>query len=390
MTDTKTTLAIAAADIQAAAAALDIERAEAAALLDNATRQVVALTAKVAALKEQLAALDPWTAIDNTGQTVVNALVQARLDAGDNMPAGRYLIDPTAPLLFTRDTDGATNPDGTPATFLIALPSATARDCVAKVMGVGTLVRNLHVVGDRMAKAYTAGSTNEWGYGVQVLEGASIENVYAELCTGDGFGILGRGVTVTNCHADRNRRQGLSGFDCDGLRIVGGSYTNTGTVTVDGVTDLGAANGPWAGIDIEPDRKTGQPAPNANVLIQGARITGNRGAGVLGYLRAEVGGALNITVDDCEIHSNMDGVRGEAVAGLVTMLVTRNDLALHKGAAVRANSGSKITVASGANTANTIAGMTSRTPFTMVGIVTPYDLKAYGSGVIVAGQNNYR
>jgi hypothetical protein len=408
MTDSKTSLAAAEAAIQEAGSAFDAERATLVSALDQASSDLDALSAKVADqtstiadLQAQIAALqpkpvDPWAAIDKTGKIEVGALLQQRVDAGDNIPGGTYLVDPTKPVLFKKGCIGEVNPDGTPAVYLVAKPSATPRDCIYEVVGAGIVVKNIHSVGDRISGAYTPGSTNEWGYGCKVSgAGSTVENCYSSLCTGDGFGITGPNITVKNCVSDRNRRQGLSGFNCSGLKIIGGAFTNTGTVTVDGKTDPGAPNGPWAGIDIEPD-KLASGVPNVDVSITGARIAGNKGSGVLGYLRPEVGGNLTMSVTDCLIDGNADGVRGEAVIGgvpgKVSMTVNRNALSRHKGAAVRANDGTTINVGS-ANLAdaNTIIGATGPTTrsFTKAGIVTPYDLRAYGTGVINAGLNHY-
>lgn len=344
---------------------------------------------------------DPWDAIDKTGKTLVGDAFQKLLDAGHTtIPGGTYLVDPTKTILFYKNSTGALNPDGTPAVYLVAKTSPTPRDAIYDVKGAGIKVSGIHAVGDRMNPgAYThpgVTSTDEWGYGAKVSgAGSTLENCYSSLCTGDGFGIVAPNVVILRCVANRNRRQGLSGFNCPGLKIVGGEFSETGTVTVDGITDPGAPNGPWAGIDIEPD-KLASGVPNITVSITGVRLLRNKGSGVLGYLRSEVGGKLLINVRDCTFDGNVDGVRGEAVPGgvpgSVVINVMHNGFTRHRGAAVRANQGSVINAGSTSLAdANTIAGASGPTTrnITKAGIVTPYDLKAYGTGKIVAGINIY-
>jgi len=333
----------------------------------------------------------PWDAIDKTAKTDVTAAFQKNLDAGyTDVPAGNYLIDPTKIVKFYKNSTGAVDLTGRPTTFLVCKPSATSRDCVAQVAGAGIIVKNFLVVGDRMAKLYSGSGTDEWGYGWKVTgAGSTIQNCHAIRCMGDGFGITAANVRVIGCVADQNRRNGLSGFNCPGLVINGGRFSNTGKVTVDGVDDAGAQFGPWAGIDIEPD-KLATGTPNVTATIINVECSANQGSGILGYLRSEVGGSLNILIDKCKLIGNTDGVRGEAVAGKVAMKVTSSSFAGNDGAAVRANSGAVITVATSLDDANTIQGMKPRSPiFTKSGIVTAYDLKAYGTGIINAGPNHY-
>ena len=74
-------------------------------------------------------------------------------------------------------------------------------------------------------------------------------------------------VVIENCDVTNSRRNGLSIISAIGITVIGGSYRNSN----------GAPDGPWAGIDVEP---------NADCFMQGVqlvnvRTSGNSGAGVL-------------------------------------------------------------------------------------------------------------
>lgn len=110
------------------------------------------------------------------------------------------------------------------------------------------------VIGD--VETHT-GTSGEWGYGFYIAGGAqhvTIVEGKAEKCWGDGFfiGISGENtiptapehITLRNCIADSNRRQGLSITAVKHGRIVGGEYRNTGKIK---------STPPAYGIDIEPD-----------------------------------------------------------------------------------------------------------------------------------------
>ena len=126
-------------------------------------------------------------------------------------------------------------------------------------------------VGDVVAHTGTAG---EWGYGIAIGAGADrfkAQDVYAKYCWGDGFFIWERpsDVSLTNCIADNNRRQGLSIIDAIRPRVVGGAYINTGVAKY---------TGPAGGIDIEPD--PGSPRDVIDAIISGVLLAGNLGPGL--------------------------------------------------------------------------------------------------------------
>jgi len=73
-------------------------------------------------------------------------------------------------------------------------------------------------------------------------------------------------VRIENCDSYNNRRNGLSIVHAQGLVVDGGRYWNSN----------GAPNGPWAGIDIEPN--AGQVVQD--VVLLAVRTQANAGAGI--------------------------------------------------------------------------------------------------------------
>lgn len=68
-----------------------------------------------------------------------------------------------------------------------------------------------------------------------------------------------RNVRIENCDIHGCRRNALSIIDCEGCVVSGGTYAGS----------AGAPNGPWAGIDVEPDvnkRTTGVKLMNVHTL----------------------------------------------------------------------------------------------------------------------------
>ena len=135
------------------------------------------------------------------------------------------------------------------------------------------------------------GTTGEWGCGLAVWNGTNItiDGVKSRNCWGDGFlvdgnnGTTSQNVTVKNCTADNNRRQGLS--------ICGTVEDNTFSNT------LGTM--PQGGIDLEPwDAKQ----TVTEVTVSGNTFKGN-GMGVTAGGTA--GTVTGITVSGNTISSNV-------------------------------------------------------------------------------------
>ncbi|MEF3310572.1 hypothetical protein PV433_16935 [Paenibacillus sp. GYB004] len=116
-----------------------------------------------------------------------------------------------------------------------------------------TLVRPW-IVGD--VQTHT-GTTGEWGFGYYISNGSkhiTIIEGKAEKFWGDGYYIgnnssasslpIPEHITLQDCIADSNRRQGLSVTAVKQGRVVGGSYSRTGAIL---------STPPAYGIDIEPN-----------------------------------------------------------------------------------------------------------------------------------------
>lgn len=321
---------------------------------------------------------DPFALVDKTGAVDVTDAIQKALDAGLPIPAGRYLVDPVKGLTSSRDV--LMDPEA----VLVAKPNSAIRYCVLHVTGDDLSVSLGQVLGDRLKHGYVAGSTSEWCYGVQLTGNRiKLNGLNVSQCPGDGLGVSGKDIEIRNIASTQNRRQGMSVFNAPGLKVYDSEFSLTGALG----TDPAAPNGPCAGVDIEPDA-----AANVDVTFERCRFIGNRTAGVLAWLRKEVGGALNITLTDCDLIGNANGANTKALAGAVTMAVNRSRFTKNTAAAVRAEGGSTVTVGTSlVADANTIIGMAQRTATTGTGVVTRYDLQKVGvpAGVIVAGVNNY-
>ena len=145
------------------------------------------------------------------------------------------------------------------------------------------------VVGDRDDHK---GEEGEWGHGLVVLGSKNIvvDNVACNDMWGDGFyidridGDRCKDVVLKNVMADRNRRQGLSVIDVNGLQVLNSTFQRTG------------GTAPEDGIDFEPDRPTDLSKDVIeNVLVKGCNFIHNAGAGVEFALKKGIGKNIRIT-----------------------------------------------------------------------------------------------
>lgn len=221
-----------------------------------------------------------------------------------HVPRGTYLID-TGKSVVLRDNMLL---DMHAETLLRAMPNSLPRYAV--LLGVRRRdleIRGGRIEGDRVRHTYTdtgnSRRTHEWGMGIALRDcrGATIVGTHVEMCTGDGLSLSGT-VDVHDVTSLRNRRQGLSAFEGT-VRVFGGRYSHTGDI------DGNQGTAPMAGIDVEPD--SGRAV---DVVIDGAIVTDNQSAGVLAWARAGTGvGIRNMTVRNCEIARNANGIHAKAV-----------------------------------------------------------------------------
>jgi parallel beta-helix repeat protein len=112
-----------------------------------------------------------------------------------------------------------------------------------------------------------------------------------------------RSISIVNCTADHNRRQGLSIIRVDGMVVRNSTFKNS----------QGAA--PETGIDIEPnDNETVN-----NVTIAGCTLSNNAGGGFQCGVRISSKGAVisNVVIDGSTLNGNGIGATsGSAQVGI--------------------------------------------------------------------------
>lgn len=231
----------------------------------------------------------PYNAIGDGVANDTDAIQQAvNAAAGTGgtvyVPAGTYMIVSTKPTggfggIFLQSTMTLHMDTGA---VLKAFPNNSGSSAILNVSCVssvtvlgGTLVgeRDLHI-----------GSYGEWGMGIYISTGerVTIQNTVAKDCWGDGAYITyhSRDIFLSGFVADRNRRQGLSVIEVDGLSIINSTFTNT------------QGTAPEYGIDMEPN----YDQTINNVRIRSCAFTNNAGGGFLTYLStAEI--SINFITD---------------------------------------------------------------------------------------------
>lgn len=119
--------------------------------------------------------------------------------------------------------------------------------------------------------------TDEGRHGVAMIGVAdiSIDGLESSSSGGDGFyigGAVGKpsvDVTLVNCVARNNRRQGLSITNARRIEVIDSTFSQS------------AGNKPEFGVDLEPNHKTDYLD---RILLSGISTSGNRGGGVLIWL----------------------------------------------------------------------------------------------------------
>ena len=189
-------------------------------------------------------------------------------------------------------------------------------DSVLTIDGTPARLSNIKVTGDAGSKIfmhkeeYTNGESRTavrfYACDTVTVSGLTLANA-----GGDGVYVSGKtdrtsystNVTITNVVVDGAARNGLSVISVDGLTVTGCMFKNTqGTNTV-------AVNGPWAGIDLEPNSATQRLR---NIVIDNCAFLNNRDCGLLlyGYTGwyASSTEILSMTVKNCIMQSNKYGI----------------------------------------------------------------------------------
>ena len=130
-----------------------------------------------------------------------------------------------------------------------------------------------------------------------ILANTGGDGIYLGDVTGTGYC---SNVTITNTIIDGAARNGLSVISVDGLNITNCTFKYTqsqGNVAV---------NGPWAGIDLEPNNSSERLK---NIVIDNCSFLNNK----YGFLQwgmkfSGATGALNVTVNNCIMQNNEYGI----------------------------------------------------------------------------------
>ena len=181
-------------------------------------------------------------------------------------------------------------------------------DCVLKA----TSLSNIKVTGDTGAEIlmhkseYANLSAAEWRHAIAIMNCSNVTISGLTLSDTGGDGILigdttGTGycsdVTITDIIVDGAARNGMSVNSVDGLTVTDCTFQNTQPQGNAG------ANGPWFGIDFEPDYP-GQRLKD--IVIDNCAFSNNDQAGFVIYALLVDGSTeiLNMTVTNCTMDEN--------------------------------------------------------------------------------------
>ncbi|GEM_PF-655530 len=190
-----------------------------------------------------------------------------------------------------------------PNTILKANTGYTPYNCLLNIVAVNNVViYGNHASIQLLKSEYTIGESR---HGVLIFNSTNVTiyDLHSDDSGGDGFYIGGNtvstnlkgyseNITLMNCYADNNRRQGLSITSGRNVNVIGGKYANT----------IGTA--PAFGIDVETNDNTGY-LDNINLI--NVITEGNDGGGIA-IVPWHLTKPVSITVKNC--FSNLDGKDG--------------------------------------------------------------------------------
>jgi len=239
------------------------------------------------------------------GDGVANdtAAIQAVIDKIEGtggtvfIPDGTYMIDALTSLrikskMTLRLSGGA---------ILKAIPNKEVKYHIILIAGVS----NVNIIGGTVQgdRATHTGTSGEWGMGIRICNSMNvlIDGVTAKDCWGDGFEIdrgisnnilndvMPVNITLVNCIADNNRRQGLSIISANGVIIQNCTFKNTNGAD------------PQAGIDLEPNCAT--DIIN-NVQILNCQIFNNARSGITTNGKLGRDAIKNVTISGNNVYNN--------------------------------------------------------------------------------------
>ncbi|MBN2610917.1 MAG: right-handed parallel beta-helix repeat-containing protein [Bacteroidales bacterium] len=148
----------------------------------------------------------------------------------------------------------------------------------------------------------------QWRHGISVLSSDSIEILGVNISSTGGDGIYvgsnrdtviySSNVVIRNVVTDKCARNGISIIACRNLLIEDCEFLNTGR----GNRPNNASNGPWAGIDLEPNFEY---ELLDNIVINNCILKLNRGAGILYAYGASIN---DILISNNQIIDNKVGI----------------------------------------------------------------------------------
>lgn len=171
----------------------------------------------------------------------------------------------------------------------------------------------------------------EWRHCINIAGGTNVvvENLTCEKGGGDGINIsdlylienvisgANENILIENVICDGNARNGISIISGNNIIVNSCTLSNTGQFNPSGL----ASSGPWAGIDIEPERRKNV----TNVSITNCKFNRNRNIGLcIAYAKLvdrEEGAVLN--VNNCTFSQNQFGIRAtgrnEVLKGVINI-----------------------------------------------------------------------
>jgi len=221
------------------------------------------------------------------------------------VPAGTYLIDPTASSSGGNhglSPGGNTTLQLSQGAVLKAIGTSAGTYAVVQVHGVSdvNIVGGGTIEGERAAHTGTGG---EWGMAIDIgnARRVAIDHVTVREAWGDGIYIgnaASSQITICRVTADHNRRQGMSITNASGVSVTASVFANT------------AGTAPENGIDIEPN--AGEAVHD--VAIQNCTFANNAGGAFQTGVPVALGGSA--TVDGVVFdHNTLSGNGANAIDG---------------------------------------------------------------------------
>lgn len=210
------------------------------------------------------------------------------------IPAGNYNI---RPLYFPANSSVIIDP----GVLIQSVSGYRETDQLLNISGVqnvsiqGTVGQS----GFRMLKnQYTDGGEYRHCMTIVNASNVTVSGIFCNDSGGDGAYIAGSSsnITLTNDTFDNNSRNGLAIISVNGLLVDGCTFSNTA-----GNPNGGSApNGPWDGIDIEPNQSSDVLQ---NIVLKNSSVTGNSGNGLVFAIESLNANSSSVSINATGIKS---------------------------------------------------------------------------------------